>query len=327
MESKNQHIDNIDLLTKYFAGEASVEEQISLDKWKEASENNKAQYDEFSKIWAMTGDVSNNDDIDIELEWKKLEETIVPKKVKTITLNRLVQIAAIFIIVSVIGFIAFQQMQLTSYKTAMVDTQEISLPDGSVIYLNANSRLTYDKEFGINHRNVTLTGEAFFKVATDSSAPFIINANGAQIEVVGTEFNVKAYKDRNEVKVYVKKGAITLYDKNKRSVKTLLTAGESGIYNKQNRTTRKELEANLNDIAWRTMVIELDETPMWIVKEILESTYHVQIDLADNIKNCPVTAEFDNDNLTVVLKIIIQSLENTKFKSDGKKVIITGKGC
>jgi transmembrane sensor len=90
---------------------------------------------------------------------------------------------------------------------------KLLLPDGTVVWLNAGSKLTYNERFGITNRNTTLEGEAFFDVKK-TSVPFIIRANSIQIKVLGTAFNVKAYPDEKITETSLVRGRVeVLIDK------------------------------------------------------------------------------------------------------------------
>ena len=326
MENDHKHIDIVSLMARFFAGEATVEEQIILDKWKSSSKENQKEYDTFSNLWNFTGNISDKPSIDIDTEWYKLDNKITTAQTRVITIKRIIQIAAAVIVFSFIALSGYYQSRIVTQKNNLAEMLTVDLPDGSQVELNSQTKITYRKHFGLSHRNISLEGEAFFNVKKDSALPFIITANGAQIEVLGTSFNVKARKADNTVKVYVVEGTVTLYDKKQKKVKTLLTAGESGNYDKKQGHVKKDKVVSINDIAWKTRIIDLEDTPMYVVKEILESTYHREITLSENIKNCPVTASFKNDNIGTVLKVLEATLD-LKITIDHKIITINGNGC
>ncbi len=89
---------------------------------------------------------------------------------------------------------------------------KVELPDGSTIFLNRNSQLSYRSNFNGRGRNVNLKGEAFFEIAPDATKPFIIDAGNARVRVVGTSFNVITRNSESAVEVYVKTGKVLLSD-------------------------------------------------------------------------------------------------------------------
>jgi len=92
--------------------------------------------------------------------------------------------------------------------------KNISLPDGSSVMLNIQSKLSYDEGFGVDHRNITLTGEAFFDVEREESLPFSITSDEVKTTVLGTSFNVLAYANEPSI-ITVKSGIVKVNHKGK----------------------------------------------------------------------------------------------------------------
>ena len=118
---------------------------------------------------------------------------------------------------------------------------KVSLPDGSNIYLNRNSKFSYRKNFGEHRRDVKLTGEAFFEISPDASKPFIIDAGKARVKVVGTSFNVITNNTESDVEVFVKTGKVLVSD-NSGSQTIQLDPGYVGTMN--SKTSAKTLNTN-----------------------------------------------------------------------------------
>ncbi len=102
----------------------------------------------------------------------------------------------------------------------------IMLPDGTEVWLNAGSKLTYGKEFGNRIREVSLTGEAFFDVKKDSARPFIIHARNIDIRVLGTAFNVKSYPDDHTTETSLIRGSVEVQIRNRPKEKFILKPNE-----------------------------------------------------------------------------------------------------
>lgn len=327
MISNSQNIAPIELLTKYFANEASIEERKELDAWRMANAVNQKEFDAFEKLWSITGKVTESKEINLDAEWNKIEKSIDPQR-KTISLfSRVVSIAASIVVVSTLAFLGLQQMRTTTEKSTVAEASQVTLPDGTIISLNANSKITYSKGFGNKHRNISLKGEAFFEVERNANIPFIISANEAKIEVVGTQFNVKAYKKQPEVNVFVTEGKVQLYESKQPEKKTILTAGESGAYNRVVKTIKKTPISNQNDIAWKTRIIEFNNTPLNEVATVLQNTYQVELIIDSNISECPITVRFENQDIASVLKVLKSTLSlKIEIKKD-RVLKISGEGC
>src|SRR6266404_8039455 len=122
--------------------------------------------------------------------------------------------------------ISKSQSPLSRVSTKPGSTSQIQLPDGSVVWLNASSNLTYDKNFGKTFREVNLTGEAFFNVTKDPSHPFIIHTKVIDVKVLGTEFNVKGYPNDAYTETSLIRGSVEVTVKNRADEKHYLKPNE-----------------------------------------------------------------------------------------------------
>jgi transmembrane sensor len=179
-----------------------------------------------------------------ELEEKRLK---IERKAKVIRLFKIsAKVAAIFIPAFIIGAI---YMHLTGgvvlktgspsfceIKAPLGAKSEITLPDGSHVLLNAGSTIRYYSDFNIKSRNLSLEGEAYFKVAKNKKIPLIVNAANINIRAIGTEFNVKAYKNERIIETTLIEGVVEItkgMDKAAQSEKISLTPNQKAIYVKE----------------------------------------------------------------------------------------------
>jgi len=132
-----------------------------------------------------------------------------------------------------------KQSTLSQVSTKPGSRTQIQLPDGSVVRLNSSSSLTYDKNFGRNIREVSLTGEAFFDVTKDSSHPFIIHTNVIDIKVLGTAFNVKSYPNDANTETSLIRGKVEVTVKNRANEKIYLEPNEKLVVANDNSTINK----------------------------------------------------------------------------------------
>ncbi len=183
----------------------------------------------------------------------------------------------------------------------------ISLPDGTMIYLNSNSRVVYPREFESTQRIVKLTGEAYFKVTSDASRPFKVITGSTVTEVVGTEFNIKYRKDN--LNVVVAKGIVRTF-KEKSNKFVQLTKGQMVSFSPQKGFSRPA-NVNLHEyIAWRENKMAFKGTPLKEVMNEIEMFYNVTVvfDSAAN-KNKKLTGLFDADSLDYILSAISISMD------------------
>lgn len=203
----------------------------------------------------------------------------------------------------------------------------ITLPDGTTICLNAGSRLKYPDKFKENTREVTLTGEAFFKVAHDSSKPFIIHSGKIKTTVLGTSFNVKAYTEDKSVKITVVSGKVGVVPTTSRHPAVLLTSNMQMVYNKTSQTLLTEkIDDASSVISWQQGKLQYHNTPLFDVLADVQRKYNVEIRADKNLLNCTLYADFNNMPLEKVLKLT-EALINAHFKKEGNAYILKGKGC
>jgi transmembrane sensor len=329
MNEDNKHIE-IDLLTRDLAGETNKEEQEYIRQWKDASKNNKQLYNELMEAWLAIDKTTLQQNIDIDAEWNNHVKRYNPasrRTQKTIALATVFKIAASILILIGFSYFGWNYFSKKTIKTDITEIHALILPDGSKATINAGSKLTYKKDYGKEYRTVTLEGEAFFEVEKNPQSPFIIKLDGAEVKVLGTSFNVKAYKDMDKIEVTVSEGKVTVYEKGQEANKVIVTNGEKAIYDKQLKIVQKEFNENRNFIAWKTRLMIFENDNLSIVTKVLSDVYHKPIIIQNpEISHCPITTIFDNKDLDTVLKVLKSTLDLV-FEEKNGVIYIKGKGC
>jgi ferric-dicitrate binding protein FerR (iron transport regulator) len=207
----------------------------------------------------------------------------------------------------------------------MESVKSATLPDGTVIALNKNSVITYPDKFGRKKRKVLLKGEAFFQVKRDEKKPFIIEAENVEIEVLGTSFNVDARPDKQFVEVIVNTGKVAL--RSEKGKEIVLLKGERGVFSKETGELVKEANKSRNYLAWKTKkLIFEDDCLADVVKDISEA-YDINIELASPaLKDCRLTAIYDDLSLDAILNILKETFDLSVVKKDNI-ILVTGEGC
>lgn len=210
-----------------------------------------------------------------------------------------------------------------SASSQVVNT--FTLPDGTLVSLNSNTKLKYPKKFGRSTREVTIEGEAFFEVKPNKNKPFIIHAGNAQIKVLGTSFNVNAYPESKLVEVTVETGRVQVLNKTDKSVQTnelILTPGDKGTLIYESNSLRKTLNQNPNFLAWKTHNLIFKATSLDEVIQDLAKVYQVDIRIADsNLNKLLLTAQFNNYSLDFILEVIETTFKIETQKVDGQYIL------
>ena len=190
----------------------------------------------------------------------------------------------------------------------------VNLPDGSKIFLNRNTRLSYRANFGKHRRDVKLTGEAFFDISHDVSKPFIIDAGKAKIKVVGTSFNVITNNAESAVEVYVKTGKVMLSD-NSGTKSMLLDPEFVGTMNSG--ISGKTINKNPNYISWRTDHLVYNGQKLDVVFSDLKKVHNMDIVADDpDILNNTWTSPIISQSQDTIIQIICLSF-NLSYTKDG----------
>lgn len=327
MENSSRHI-NIDLLTRSVAGEVSAQEQQEVEIWIAASKANRREYEALRKAWDLLDGTHPGQAIDIDTEWEYHKKILHGKGTsgKRIRLNPFIRLAAVLVILFGIGLLILQTLPKNAVKTRIAETETIVLPDGSRVTLNASSKLSYADNFGDDSRQVALKGEAYFEVKRDTARPFRIMLEGAEIQVLGTAFNVRAYKSSDKIEVTVSEGKVSFYDKKRVGKKVIITPGEKAEFNRLKKTVTKQENDDRNYLSWKTRKMIFEDDALSDVAATVSRVYHTEIIVDDNLKNCRLTTRFEDKDLDTVLEILESTFDLTSINEKGV-IQLSGSGC
>jgi len=225
--------------------------------------------------------------------------------------SRIAAIVAIALLAGGAGYWISGRSWLNTPKEMAVannnDLQEIVLADGSVVTLNYGSSLSYPDEFDGKYREVTLDGEGFFEVQPNPDKPFIIHAGKADIQVLGTSFNVNAYPQNGEVSVVVQTGRVQVSSNESPAEgdKVVLIPGEKGVLALNDQVVQKSHNNDVNFLSWKTHSFSFSKTSLKDVIQQLDKVYRVQISTADpDMERLLLTARFDDRPVRFILEVI-----------------------
>lgn len=260
---------------------------------------------DFSKL-------GNYQSIDVEGDWNQVQSRIRFRNRKLSITPW--QAAAIVLLVLSFGFLTTQyvlnQPELITI-TSGAQKQELMLPDGSQVYLNVNSELTYPEKFNRKGRNVSLSGEGFFKILRNPDKPFAVNiSDRATVEVLGTSFNVSAPKMGKETRVQVVEGSVAFYALGEIDTRAILKKGDQAEIIQGQVVLNSAPDHNF--LSWQTGVLYFKQSPINEVVDQLEKHYNREIILDKNTPDDIVfTSTIDNQKLEDVLEEMSMVLELT----------------
>lgn len=322
-------------LVKYLSGELNESEIREVELWLQ-NPDNKKEFDRLNQLWEGTGDMKHARLFSADKNWNAMKQRMdslqqKAAKPRSVILLRYAIAASLVLILGFTFFFFYHQNKnhnLTQY-TAGITKQEkpVVLPDGTKVYLNRNTNLSFDKNFNSTTRTVTLTGEAFFDVAKNPSKPFIIRTSSTEIKVVGTSFNVMAYSQSDSVLVAVESGIVEMYSKADRNERLRLTVGNEGAFVKSNKLLTKHTSFDNNALAWKTNKLNFRNSDLAYVVSALEHAFGKDIQFnAASYRNCKLSANFNNQSLDVILSVMKETL-GLKISNNGDVYIISGSGC
>ncbi|HHV85979.1 MAG TPA: FecR family protein [Petrimonas sp.] len=215
----------------------------------------------------------------------KINRQIVRKK----TIRLALSVAAVLLpLILITGFMVqlsnrydlFGNSRYSEIYVPKGEKMQILFQDGSRAYLNSDTRLRYPEKFALLNREIFLEGEAYFQVASNKKRPFIVNTGETSVKVLGTSFNVNAYKDNKEIRVVLDEGEILFAARNN---EYRLNPGQKFIYNTDNKqlylvNVRNSGEESL----WKSNYIRLNDTPLRETLEILDRKFNIPFKVIDN---------------------------------------------
>lgn len=286
--------------------------------------------EEMDSCWEESATISASSS---EYEEYKQEAMLLLKKLKKkdrqIRFLPLFRYAAAIIILLVAGITLWTKIPATDNNEQAVVYSEIYvpngeretllLPDGSRITLNSGSYVRYPSQFTGDTRMIEIDGEAFLKVQPDSLKRFIVRTEQLDVTVLGTSFNVKAYKTDPSITVSVRTGKVQV---DMEDAKMSVQPDEMVTLNKVNGEIEKRTIDSKKTVAWMTGGLYFDKTPVSVVAQELERYYDCSIQIEnEDLKQELVYGEHSNENLESVLKALEYAI-GIKNKKEGDRIIL-----
>ncbi|MEO6290143.1 MAG: FecR domain-containing protein [Ginsengibacter sp.] len=194
----------------------------------------------------------------------------------------------------------------------------LTLSDTSKVWLNTGSSITYPTAFKGNQRMVKISGEAYFEITHNARMPFIVEKDGAEIQVLGTHFNVNAYDDESNIKVTLIEGSVRV---SRNGHATTLKQGQQAELT-TNGIIKLNKEVNLEEVmAWKMGRFVFNDTDIRAIMRQIMKWYDVDVTYEGKTQDRFFTADISrNTNLSDLLEVL--KLSNINFYVEGKKLIV-----
>jgi len=199
-----------------------------------------------------------------------------------------------------------QQFAMQEITSPTGIRSRIVLPDGSNVWLNAESTIKFKVPFDQKNRDVSLSGEAFFDVQKNPNVPFVVNSGSVNVKVLGTRFNYRAFEEENKIEIVLAEGKVSLNtDGEKRANEIIMKPGDRAVYDKTSNLTSVTNEPIEKYIAWHDGKMVFDETAMPEVASQIGRWFGVEVVIADpKINKYRITTTFENESLHEVLELL-----------------------
>lgn len=222
MKNIDKNIDIDELIAGHCSNELSAEETGYLRDWLNASSDNKKYFQQQKQIWFSA--IATNDEVRFDKnkafqlfltrKTATLQKRISTERRLSLTFQRIAAAAAILLIFAGSGYwLGTGRIKGLIAENVVIEAplgsrSKMYLPDGTMVWLNAGSTLSYAQNFGVEDRTVNLKGEGYFEVAHQEKKPFYVISNDLKIRVLGTKFNLRNYLEEEEARVTLLEGSV-----------------------------------------------------------------------------------------------------------------------
>ncbi|MEQ9441319.1 MAG: FecR domain-containing protein [Cyclobacteriaceae bacterium] len=305
----------IELLRKHFTNELTDQERTVLEDWRNASAANEYTLHTLKKVWGTSEDATGpepSDDVIAHLWYEGVEK----EKHRHIDWGYYLKIAAVILVVLASGII-FYRVSIVSPQASVEplaliikdnpsgQKTKVALPDGSVVWLNGASKISYLPNFNDSIRAIELSGEAYFEVAENPEKPFAVKSGNLTTTALGTSFNIRAYPEQENIQVSLLTGKVSVEEADKPQNRALLTPGNELQYNRETgEQVRHEFEPD-QAIGWTKGLLVFDHDSYEEFVRKIERWFGVTVRTEGTPpEDWELTTSYQNEALVNILKNI-----------------------
>ena len=310
---------NKDILYKFFEGNASFEEEAAVKQWMEESAENRLAFLKERKLFDAMLLLGN--------------EEIIKNGKKRFSINlsslrtELIKIAAVVAITLGGSYFYYQsslEKELMAMQTITVPAGQrinITLVDGTNVWLNARTSLSYPVKFGKNNRQVVLDGEAYFDVTKDKSKPFIVQTDNYNVEVLGTQFDVNAYSETGEFETTLMSGSVKVASASDSTQKITLKPNNKVFL--QDGKLHVTAVDDYNPYRWKEGLICFKNETFTSIMKDFEKYYGLTIQVKNkNVFKYVYTGKLrQTDGIDYALRVLQKDIKFTYQRDDENQII------
>lgn len=344
---------NRELVKRFLDGSYTKNDQDLIYNWLVSNNKEHEANALLKQHWETVDRSKTLVDVDLKGIYKQILNQIEEDKVRQILDHKvnnviempkrqsiwigLMKYAAVIICAFGLGYFAFseqddiielnEEIAVIEKVTSKGQKSNIILRDGSKIVLNSDTRVTYDKDFGLTNRNIKLTGEAYFEVAKNKDLPFNVVANNTTTTAIGTAFNITAFKGESSTAISLVSGKVKIFSIGKSDntdSEVVLQPGQEYLVDENNEgAIVRSFDAN-KVISWKDNMLYFDNTRIQELILTLERWYNVKVTVLNPevMTDIRGTGQFKNESLQNVLRVLSYSLK-FDYQLNDDKVTIT----
>jgi ferric-dicitrate binding protein FerR (iron transport regulator) len=307
-----------------------------LNRWIHASPENKKYIEDLREIWFAGLYHNDRNRFDNKQAYRRfLSRTGAVKVVATNTEKKLplrpwMYAAAVTVLLLIVSYTSYRQGSKTlknKFAEMVIEAPlgsrtKMYLPDGTLVWLNAGSKIVYSQGFGVNERSVKLAGEGYFEVVKNEKLPFTVYTNELHVDVTGTKFNFRSYPEDEEVSVCLLEGKVRVGSLMKTDGKKDLLPDQKVYLNKKTGELRV-INVNAQYSAeWTNGYLFFDEELLTDIIRELERSYHVKFTLTDgSLRNLRFYGHFvRGENKIEDILDILASTDKIKYRIEGENI-------
>ena len=311
-------------LYKYFEGIASPEEEAAVYRWLDASSENEEELlkeREFFDVMILAGST------DEKAEGEKLALNVNKGPFIRPWMREVLKVAAVVAVTVACGlyfYVSEKKELLAAMNTITVPAGQrvnLTLSDGTTVWLNARSEMVYPAVFSGAKREVKLDGEGYFEVKHDKESPFVVHTRKCEIEVLGTKFNVEAYSDSEEFSTSLMEGSVKVTDNSAVSASVLLKPDQE-VHMKDGRLLVSFID-DYDHFRWRDGLVCFDNIAFNELMKRFEKCYGISIVVENKkLEEYSCSGKFRiSDGLDNALRILQRNAKYTFERNDDNTIV------
>lgn len=307
---------DIEKLHNFFAGTVSEAEGLEIKAWIEASEENKHAFEREWKLYdaIMLHGFLAKDEKSSGLRWKNLTMTwlkIAAVALLTLTFNQIYQVYKT----------NHEPIAMNTITVPAGQRANLTLSDGTNVWLNARTTMQYPARFTKNHRKVSLSGQAYFNVTKNEKAPFVVQTEKYDIEVLGTQFDVEAYPRLDKFVTTLMEGSVKVFRQERPEHNLVLKPGHK-VYLSDGKLYMAQVK-DYNPYRWKEGLICFKDASFQSIMDDFEKYYGIKIVIHNkNVLKYSYTGKFRQaDGIDYALHVLQKDIR-FKCKKDNENQIV-----